>query len=85
MSAAKREPSAPDPRPSSLQADLERLEAIVRALEQEELDLDRALALFEEGVGRLRDARTHLAAAELRLRQLREAADGSLDVTALDR
>lgn len=67
-----------------LQRDLERLDAIVRALEQEELDLDRALALFEEGVARLRDARTHLAAAELRLTQLREAADGSLDAADLD-
>jgi exodeoxyribonuclease VII small subunit len=66
--------------PSSLQADLERLEAIVQALEREDLDLDRALALFEEGVGRLREARSRLAAAELRLRQIREAADGSVDV-----
>ncbi len=69
---------------AGLQADLERLEQIVRALEQEELDLDRALALFEEGVARLREARGHLAAAELRLSQLREAADGSVDATGLD-
>jgi exodeoxyribonuclease VII small subunit len=61
----------------SLQADLERLEAIVRALEADDLDLDRALELFEEGVGRLRDARERLGVAEVRLRQLREAADGS--------
>jgi len=67
-----------------LQQDLERLEAVVRALEQEELDLDRALALFEEGVARLREARGHLAAAELRLSQLREAADGSVDAADLD-
>ena len=72
------------PRSPSLQADLARLEAIVRSLEQEELDLDRALALFEEGVTRLRDARAHLAAAELRLRQLREAADGTLHVAEQD-
>ena len=70
--------------PGGLQADLERLEAIVRALEQEELDLDRALALFEEGVARLREARGHLAAAELRLAPLREAADGSVDAADLD-
>jgi len=69
---------------AGLQQDLERLEAIVRALEQEELDLDRALALFEEGVTRLREARSHLAAAELRLAQLREAADGSVDAADLD-
>jgi exodeoxyribonuclease VII small subunit len=69
----------------SLQADLERLEAIVRALEDEDVDLDRALTLFEEGVARLRGAREHLAAAELRLRQLRETAGGSPEVVDLDR
>ena len=62
----------------SLQEDLARLDAIVRALEANDLDLDRALALFEEGVERLRTARERLSAAELRLRQLREAADGSV-------
>ena len=72
----------PDP-PSSLQSDLERLEQIVRALEQDDLDLDRALALFEEGVARLRDARTRLGDAEVRLKQLREAADGSVDAAEL--
>ena len=67
----------------SLQEDLARLEAIVRALEANDLDLDRALALFEEGVERLRTARERLSAAELRLRQLREAADGSVRVDDL--
>jgi exodeoxyribonuclease VII small subunit len=62
----------------SLQEDLARLDAIVRALEANELDLDRALALFEEGVERLRTARERLSVAELRLHQLREAADGSV-------
>ena len=67
----------------SLQEDLARLDAIVRALEANDLDLDRALALFEEGVERLRTARERLQAAELRLRQLREAADGSVRVEDL--
>ena len=67
----------------SLQEDLARLDAIVRALEVNDLDLDRALALFEEGVERLRTARERLQAAELRLRQLREAADGSVRVDEL--
>ena len=67
----------------SLQEDLARLDAIVRALEANDLDLDRALALFEEGVERLRTARERLQAAELRLRQLREAADGSVRVDEL--
>lgn len=67
----------------SLQEDLARLDAIVRALEANDLDLDGALALFEEGVERLRTARERLASAELRLRQLREAADGSVRVDDL--
>lgn len=70
-------PQGPTP---SLQADLARLEAIVRALEAQDVDLDQALALFEEGVGRLRDARERLAAAELKLKQLREAAGGGAEV-----
>ena len=67
----------------SLQEDLARLDAIVRALEANDLDLDRALALFEEGVERLRTARERLQSAELRLRQLREVADGSIRVDDL--
>lgn len=70
---------APSTQHPSLQADLARLEDIVRALEQEDLDLDRALALFEEGIGRLREARRRLGDAELRLKQLREGRDGSVD------
>lgn len=70
----------PNPPPGSLEADLSRLEAIVRALEAESLDLDGALVLFEEGVARLRDARSRLAAAELRLSQLREAASGDIQI-----
>lgn len=69
----------------SLEADLARLEAIVKALESENLDLDGALGLFEEGVGRLKHARTRLAAAELRLAQLREAAGGEAKVEDLER
>lgn len=80
-----REPKGPAPagKAPSLQADLERLEQIVRALEADDLDLDKALSLFEEGVTRLRDARARLAGAEVRLKQLREAADGSADATDL--
>ena len=79
--AAAPPPSQPPP---SLQADLARLEAIVRALEAPDVDLDQALTLFEEGVGRLREARERLAAAELRLTQLREAATGDVDAAPQD-
>jgi exodeoxyribonuclease VII small subunit len=63
-------------RASTLEEDLARLDAIVRALEAEDLDLDRALSLFEEGIERLRTARERLSEAGLRLRQLRAAEDG---------
>jgi exodeoxyribonuclease VII small subunit len=48
---------------------LERLEAIVRRLESEDLDLDEALKLFEEGVERLRGAREQLTQAELKVKK----------------
>ena len=49
--------------PTSFARQLERLEEIVRRLEAEDLDLDQALKLFEEGVERLRQARERLTVA----------------------
>jgi exodeoxyribonuclease VII small subunit len=49
---------------------LERLEAIVRELEAEDLELDQALKLFEEGVERLRAAREQLDQAELKVKKV---------------
>jgi len=54
----------------SLEARLRRLEEIVGQLEAEELELDRALAIFEEGVVHVREAEKALAAAELRVEEL---------------
>jgi len=54
----------------SLEARLRRLEEIVGQLETEELELDRALAIFEEGVVHVREAERTLAAAELRVEEL---------------
>jgi exodeoxyribonuclease VII small subunit len=68
----------------SLADELDRLEQIVRALEADDLDLDAALALFEEGVARLRGARERLGAAQLRVRSVLEDADGTLRDTPLD-
>ena len=68
----------------SLADELERLEALVRRLEQDDTDLDEALVLFEEGVRRLRTARERLAGAEARVKQVLEQADGELGVENLD-
>lgn len=58
-----------------LETRLTRLEAIVDALERDELELEAALALFEEGVGHLRGARDILKQTELRVEKLLAEAD----------
>ena len=68
----------------SFREELERLEAIVRALEEKDLDLDEALALFEEGVGRLKAARSLLGESELIVKRVLEVADGTLRAEPLD-
>ena len=60
----------------SLEARLRRLEEIVGQLETEELELDKALALFEEGVGHVKEAESALAAAELRVEELLGEGEG---------
>ena len=64
--------------------ELARLEEIVRKLEADDVELDAALALFEEGVARLRSARERLAAAELKVQAVLEEAGGDIRVTDLD-
>lgn len=63
--------------------DLNRLEEIVRKLEAEDVELDAALKLFEEGVVRLRSARKQLGAAQLKVQAVLEQA-GDLRLTDLD-
>lgn len=72
--------TTPDSLPPSLGDELRRLEEIVRRLEADDLDLDAALALFEEGVTRLRAARERLQEAEVKVQRVLERADGSLGV-----
>jgi exodeoxyribonuclease VII small subunit len=58
--------------------ELARLEEIVRKLESEDLELDEALRLFEEGVSRLRAARERLTQAELKVQAVLEEAGGDI-------
>jgi exodeoxyribonuclease VII small subunit len=64
---------------------LARLEEIVRDLERNDLDLDQALRLFEEGIAHLRSAGESLRTVDARVQQLVEAADGSFSVVELGR
>jgi exodeoxyribonuclease VII small subunit len=69
---------------TSIADELTRLEEIVRRLESDDVELDAALALFEEGVTRLRAARERLAAADLKVQTVLEEADGELRLQDLD-
>ncbi len=64
----------------SFEQSLTRLEDIVRELERQDLSLEQALRLFEEGVGHLRSAGTALQAVDAQVQLLVEAADGSFSV-----
>ena len=76
--------NSPSGKPAPLADELARLEEIVRRLEGEDLDLDTALALFEQGVACLRSARERLAAAEVRVRAVLEDANGTLRLGEID-
>ena len=67
----------------SFESHLQRLEEIVAELESDELELDAALRLFEEGVERLREASTGLARAEERVKLLVERMDGAIELGEL--
>lgn len=61
---------SPETPTGSLEARLRRLEEIVAALDSDGIELERALAMFEEGVGLVRDAEAQLKEAELRVEEL---------------
>jgi exodeoxyribonuclease VII small subunit len=68
----------------SFKAEIERLEEIVRSLEANDLDLDHALGLFEEGVRRLKVARGLLQESEIKVQRVLEESDGTLGTDDLD-
>lgn len=59
-----------------LEERLARLDAIVAKLEREDVELEDALELFEEGIVHLRAAEKVLRASELRIERLLEEASG---------
>lgn len=74
----------PVPSPPGLAEELARLEEIVRKLEADDVELDAALLLFEEGVATLRAARERLVAAELKVQAVLEEAGGDIRLRDLD-
>ena len=68
----------------SLEAALARLEAFVRELEAGNIDLDRSLALFEEGVGLSRLASKRLGEAEVKITRLVRTLEGGFATEPFD-
>ena len=62
---------------------LKKLEAIVGALESEDLPLETLLAKYEEGTRLSRMCQKKLAEAEVKIQQLEKSAAGELKVTPL--
>ena len=73
--ASPGEAAAPDDAPS-VEAALERLEALVERLEQGDLELEAALAAFEEGVALARRCAAQLGDAERRIEVLMREGGG---------
>ncbi|MDQ6886353.1 MAG: exodeoxyribonuclease VII small subunit [Gemmatimonadota bacterium] len=69
----------------SFESELARIDAIVSELEHGDLELDRSLELFTEGVDRLRKAAAALGGIEARIKLLTEKSDGSFILSELDR
>lgn len=63
----------------TFESSLARLEAIVTELNRDDVPLDRALTLFEEGIGHLKTASAELQRAEGVLKTLVKKADGTFE------
>ncbi len=60
------------------EASVKRLEEITSRLEKENVSLEEALKLYEEGVGLVRTCNEHLENAEQRIRILKMTPDGEV-------
>lgn len=60
----------------TLEASLRRLEEIVARLESDEVELEQALALFEEGVRLADEVQKRLKEGELKIKQVLEGTEG---------
>jgi len=59
-----------EPEEKSLEARLSRLDEILAKMESDDVELEDALRLFEEGVAHVREAERVLSTAELRVAEL---------------
>jgi exodeoxyribonuclease VII small subunit len=64
----------------TFEENLARLEQIAASLDRDDLSLEQALTLFEEGIAKLRAASAELGKAEGRVATLVEKAEGVFEV-----
>ncbi|MFQ6047986.1 MAG: exodeoxyribonuclease VII small subunit [Phycisphaerae bacterium] len=65
-------------KPLSFEQALERLEAIVEAIEQGKIGLEQSIAKYEEGMRLIQHCRTILSQAEQKIQKLQADARGQL-------
>ncbi|HJP59189.1 MAG TPA: exodeoxyribonuclease VII small subunit [Gemmatimonadaceae bacterium] len=63
---------------------LNRLDEIMRSLENDQIGLDESLKLFEEGIEVLRSATAELDRAETRVQMLIEKTGGGFELREMD-
>ena len=63
---------------------LKNLEAVVEAMESDDLPLETLLAKYEEGAKLVKICQEKLAEAELKIQQLEKTASGGLKLTPAD-
>ncbi len=68
----------------TFEENLERLEQIATSLVRDDLSLEQALTLFEEGIAKLKAASAELTKAEGRVAKLVEKADGVFETVDTD-
>ncbi len=68
----------------TIEESLAKLETITAKLEREDLPLDEAIALFEEGLTLARSAKTALDDARLKVEKVLEGAKGIFDLEPFD-
>ena len=78
-SAGQNNPAANPPFEEALQ----KLEAVVEAMEADDLPLETLLAKYEEGTRLARTCQEKLAEAELKIQQLEKTAAGELKLKAV--
>jgi exodeoxyribonuclease VII small subunit len=64
----------------SFEEAMEKLEGIVSRLESEKLSLDKALKLYEEGIGLAAKCASELEDAKRRIKILQQGKDGEIEI-----